>query len=62
MSTKKKERDGRGIQQDGSGDGCDSLFRSVQLLSHVQLCDPMVCSMPGLPVVRIPPTSMISLK
>ena len=47
MSTKKKERDGRGIQQDGSGDGCDSLFRSVQLLSHVQLCDPMVCSMPA---------------
>ena len=25
-------------------------FSSVQLLSHVQLCDPMDCSMPGLPV------------
>ena len=26
------------------------LFGSVQLLSHVQLCDPMDCSMPGFPV------------
>ena len=25
-------------------------FSSVQLLSHVQLCDPMDCSTPGLPV------------
>ena len=25
-------------------------FSSVQLLSRVQLCDPMNCSMPGLPV------------
>ena len=25
-------------------------FSSVQLLSYVQLCDPMDCSMPGLPV------------
>ena len=25
-------------------------FSSVQLLSHVRLCDPMNCSMPGLPV------------
>ena len=25
-------------------------FSSVQSLSHVQLCDPMDCSMPGLPV------------
>ena len=39
---KKREGDGRGIQQDGSG--------SVQLLSRVLLCDPMDCSMPGLPV------------
>ena len=27
-----------------------SLFSSVQSLSHVQLCDPMDCSMPGLPI------------
>ena len=26
------------------------LFSSVQLLSHVRLCDPMECSTPGLPV------------
>ena len=26
------------------------LFSSVQSLSHVRLCDPMNCSMPGLPV------------
>ena len=26
------------------------LFSSVELLSHVQLCDPMNCSTPGLPV------------
>ena len=26
-----------------------SQFSSVQLLSHVQLCDPVDCSMPGLP-------------
>ena len=25
---------------------------SVQLLSHVRLCDPMDCSMPGLPVLH----------
>ena len=25
-------------------------FSSVQLFSHVRLCDPMDCSMPGLPV------------
>ena len=25
-------------------------FSSVQLLSHVQLCDPMDCSTPGFPV------------
>ena len=25
-------------------------FSSVQLLSHVRLCDPMNCSTPGLPV------------
>ena len=25
-------------------------FTSVQSLSHVRLCDPMNCSMPGLPV------------
>ena len=28
-----------------------SSFSSVQLLSHVWLCDPMNCSMPGLPVI-----------
>ena len=28
--------------------GCE--FSSVQSLSHVQLCDPMNCSMPGFPV------------
>ena len=27
-----------------------SSIRSVQLLSHVRLCDPMNHSMPGLPV------------
>ena len=27
-----------------------SLFSSVQSLSHVQLCDPVNCSTPGLPV------------
>ena len=27
-----------------------SQFSSVQSLSHVQFCDPMDCSMPGLPV------------
>ena len=27
-----------------------SQFSSVQLLSHVRFCDPMDCSMPGLPV------------
>src|SRR5574337_1089635 len=27
-------------------------FKSVQLLSHVQLCDPMDCSTPGFPVVN----------
>ena len=27
-----------------------SPFSSVQLLSHVRLCDPMDCSTPGLPV------------
>ena len=27
-----------------------SSFSSVQLLSHVRLCDPMDCSIPGLPV------------
>ena len=27
-----------------------SIFSSVQLLSHVRLCDPMNCSTPGLPV------------
>ena len=27
-----------------------SRFSSVQLLSHVQFCDPMDCSMPGFPV------------
>ena len=26
------------------------LFSSIQLLSRVRLCDPMDCSMPGLPV------------
>ena len=26
------------------------VISSVQLLSHVRLCDPMSCSMPGLPV------------
>ena len=26
------------------------VFSSVQLLSHVQLCDPMNCSTPGFPV------------
>ena len=26
------------------------MFNSVQSLSHVQLCNPMDCSMPGLPV------------
>ena len=26
------------------------VFSSVQLLSHVRLCDPMDCSTPGLPV------------
>ena len=32
---------------------CDTfqdIFSSVQSLSCVQLCDPMDCSMPGLPV------------
>ena len=28
---------------------CATQFSSVQLLSHVQLCNPMDCSMPGLP-------------
>ena len=27
-------------------------FSSVQSLSHVQLCDPMVCSMPGFPITN----------
>ena len=27
----------------------------VQLLSHVQLCDPMKCSMPGFPVHHLLP-------
>ena len=26
------------------------IISSIQLLSRVQLCDPMNCSMPGLPV------------
>ena len=26
------------------------IFSSVQLLSHGQLCDPMDCSTPGLPI------------
>ena len=30
--------------------GVYHLFSSVQSLSHVRLCDPMNCSMPGLPV------------
>ena len=30
--------------------GNNSRVSSVQLLSHVQLCNPMNCSMPGLPV------------
>ena len=29
-------------------------FGSVQLLSPVQLCDPMYCSMPGLPITNSP--------
>ena len=29
---------------------CKFKFSSVQSLSHVWLCDPMDCSMPGLPV------------
>ena len=29
---------------------CGSITYSVQSLSHVRLCDPMNCSMPGLPV------------
>ena len=34
-----------------SGGVCGAdQFSSVYLLSHVQLCDPMDCSMPGLPV------------
>ena len=38
-----------------------SQFSSVQLLSHVLLCGPMNCSMPGLPVyhqLRSPPKPM----
>ena len=31
------------------------LFSSIQLLSRVRLCDPMDCSMPGLPVHHQPP-------
>ena len=31
-------------------DYCLLKFSSVQSLSHFQLCDPMNCSMPGLPV------------
>ena len=33
-----------------SGTGFDSQFSSVQPLSRIRLCDPMNCSMPGLPV------------
>ena len=32
-----------------------SLFILVQLLSHVWLCDPMDCSMPGFPVLHYLP-------
>ena len=28
----------------------NACISAIQLLSHVQLCDPMVCSMPGFPV------------
>ena len=31
-------------------DTFQDIFSSVQSLSHVQLCDPMDCSTPGLPV------------
>ena len=30
------------------------FFVVVQLLSHLQLCDPMDCSMPGFPVLHYP--------
>ena len=34
----------------GSGIALGCMVNSVQLLSHVWFCDPMDCSMPGLPV------------
>ena len=35
---------------------------SVQLLSCVQLCNPMDCSMPGFPVHHQPPQSLLKLR
>ena len=40
---------GRGDRRGITG-GRKVLFSSVQLLSHVRLCNPMDCSTPGLPV------------
>ena len=37
-----------------TSDNSDSKFSSVQSLSHVWLCNPMDCSMPGFPVHHQP--------
>jgi len=49
---RKEGREGERGRGDGRGitGGRKVLFSSVQLLSHVRLCNPMDCSTPGLPV------------
>ena len=46
---KKRRKGGRGDRRGITG-GRKVLFSSVQSLSHVQLCNPMDCGTPGLPV------------